>query len=65
MARPDLKMFNLLRENIFLKLLVHLYTEFLVNCETAKNPMGVDNITDVAERAHHELIGGIPRSSLV
>ena len=37
---------------------------FLVNCETAKNLMGVDNITDVTERVHHELIGGIPQSSL-
>ena len=57
-------MFDLLRENVFLKLPVHLYMVFLVNCETAMNPMGVDNITDVAERVHHELIGGIPRSSL-
>ena len=64
MTRPDLKMFDLLRENVFLKLPVHLYIVFLVICETAKNPMGVDNITDVAERVHHELIGGIPRSSL-
>ena len=57
-------MFDLLRENVFLKLPVHLYMVFLVNCETAKNLMGVDNITDVAESVHHELIGGIPRSSL-
>ena len=52
-------MFDLLRENVFLKLPVHLYMVFLVNCETAKNPMGVDNVTDVAERVHHELIHGI------
>ena len=68
MTRPDLKMCDLLRENVFLKLPVHLYMVnlylYLVNCETAKNPMGVDNITDIAERVHHELIGGIPRSSL-
>ena len=57
-------MFDLLRENVFLKLPAHLYMVFLVNCETAKDPMGVDNITDVAERVHHELIGGIPWSSL-
>ena len=68
MIRSDLKMFDLLRENVFLKLPVHLYMVnlflYLVNCETAKNPMGVDNITDVAERVHHELIDEIPRSSL-
>ena len=64
MTRPDLKMFDLLRQNVFLKLPVHLYMVFLVNCETAKNPMGVDNITEVAERVHHELIGGILWSSL-
>ena len=50
MTRPDLKMFDLLRENVFLKLPAHLYMVFLVNCETAKNPRGVDNIIDVAER---------------
>ena len=56
MTRPDLKMFGLLRENVFLKLPIHLYSYrymiFLVNCKTAKNPMDVDNITDVAERVH-------------
>ena len=64
MIRSDLKMLDLLRENVFLKLPVHLYMAFLVNCETAKNPMSVDKITDAAERVHHELIGEIPRSSL-
>ena len=57
-------MFDLLRENVFLKLPVHLYMVFLVNCETTRNPTGVDNSIDVAERVHHELIGGIPWSSL-
>ena len=57
-------MFDFLRENVFLKLPAQLFMVFLVNCETAKNPMGVDNITDVAERVHHELIDEIPRSSL-
>ena len=47
MTRPDLKIFDLLRENVFLMLPVHLYMVFLVNCETATNPMGVGNITDV------------------
>ena len=64
MTRSDLKIFHPLRENVFLKLLAHLYMVFLVNCKTAKNPMDVDNIIDVAERVHHELIGGIPRSGL-
>ena len=64
MTRPDLKMFDLLRENVFLKLPIYLYMVCLINCKTAKNPMDVENITDIAERVHHELIGRIPRSGL-
>ena len=63
MTRSDLKMFDLLRENVFLKLPIHLYMVFLINCKTAKNPMDVDNITGVAERVHHELI--IPANFLI
>ena len=66
MTRPDLKMFGLSRENVFLKLPI-LYSPIHGSsdyCKTAEHPMDVDNITDVAERVHHELIGGISRSDL-
>ena len=65
MIRPDLKMFDLFRENVFLKLPAHLFMVFLVNCETAKNPMGVDNITDVAERVHHNFSVKFPGPAFV
>ena len=64
MTRPDLKMFDPLRKNVFLKLPIQLYIVFMIHCKTANIPMDVDNITDIAERVLHELIGGIPRSGL-